>query len=111
MTTIVFGSYLIVDQAVSITNMREGYVETENDLEGLVKVLNCKNLTKAKVKKMFSADSLYIQIDSNKDSIFLNRVILVFRDEQFVEVINSSHDNIGWQRLPLSRNQDIHRSN
>lgn len=86
--TIVFSAFLIVDQAISISYMREGYVETENDLKGLVKTLNSRNRTKTEIEKLFSADSSLTPNSAGGDSIFLNRIILVFKDEQFVKVIN-----------------------
>jgi hypothetical protein len=88
--TIILSAFLIVDQAVSISYMKEGYVETENDLKVLVKFLNNKNLAKSEVEKLLSADSSVTPYSAGNDSILLNRIILVFRKEQFVKAINSA---------------------
>ncbi len=80
---IVFSAFSIVDQAISISYMREGYAETENDLKGPVKTLNSRNRTKTEIEKLLSADSSYMLKSVGRDSIFLNRAIVSLTYNQF----------------------------
>ena len=45
LVVIVIGLYSIIDQGVTITYMKDGYTNTENDLNSLVEIINETNLT------------------------------------------------------------------
>lgn len=45
-----FGLYCIVDQGVTITYMREGYEDTENDLNTIIGLLNDTDLSKKQIQ-------------------------------------------------------------
>jgi hypothetical protein len=45
-----FSVYSIIDQAVTLTYQKEGYTDTENDLDNLIEIINRTDLTKHKFK-------------------------------------------------------------
>ena len=46
----VFSVYSIIDQGVTLTYQKEGYSDTENDLEQLIEIINKTDLTKNKIE-------------------------------------------------------------
>ena len=46
-----FGIYSIIDQAVTLTYQKEGYTDTENDLDNLIEIINKTDLTKTQIQK------------------------------------------------------------
>lgn len=50
LVVIVIGLYSIIDQGVTITYMKDGYTNTENDLNSLVEIINETNLTKSEIE-------------------------------------------------------------
>jgi len=74
--TIGFLIYGILDQGVSLTYMKEGYSDTEIDLQSLVNILNKTN---------FSKDSILHTLNLEKstgDTVSLNRYQLFFKSGQ-----------------------------
>jgi hypothetical protein len=73
-----FSFYLIIDQAVTLTYQKEGYTDTETDLDILIKIINKTDLTKRQIQKEFKDHRPYVYIDFKKDTISLDRVLLIF---------------------------------
>lgn len=73
-----FNVYLIIDQAVTLTYQKEGYTDTENDLDNLIEIINKTDLTKTQIKNELKDHRLYKYIDFQKDTISLDRVLLIF---------------------------------
>ncbi len=82
----VFGLYCIVDQGVSLTYMREGYEDTENDLNTLIEIINDTDMTKAQVEKKLKTHRLYEFMDFSKNEISIERVTLIFKDERLISI-------------------------
>jgi len=83
-----FSFYEILDQGVTITYMKDGYSDTENDLEYLSKILNETDLSKAEIREVMKKHMLYEFMDFNRDTIPLNRIELIFENEKFIKVSN-----------------------
>ena len=72
------GFYSIVDQAVTITYMRDGYSDTESDLESLIDIINKTDLDKEEIKETLKQHDFYEYMDFSKDSVSLKRSMLFF---------------------------------
>ena len=64
-----YSVYSIVDQAVTLTYQKEGYADTENDLENLIEIINKTDLTKTQIEK----DLLYRNFEAFE--MWLNHLI------------------------------------
>lgn len=76
-----FSIYSIIDQGVTITYMRDGYENTENDLNSLILITNAKDFKKASIRENLKSHRFYDMMDFTKDSIGLERVILIFEND------------------------------
>ena len=59
----VFSVYSTIDQAVTLTYQKEGYTDTENDLENLIGIVNKTDLTKTQIKNELKDHKLYEYMD------------------------------------------------
>ena len=82
-----FSFFEIVDQGVTITYMKEGYSNTENDLDCLSKIINETDLSKGQIKKVLKQHSLFEFMDFSNDTVSLFRVNLIFENEKLKKVI------------------------
>ncbi|EMS32833.1 hypothetical protein C943_00839 [Mariniradius saccharolyticus AK6] len=80
------GVYSIIDQAVTLTYQKEGYTDTENDLDNLIEIINKTDLTKTQIQKELKDHKLYEYMDFNSDTISLDRVLLVFENNKLKNV-------------------------
>ncbi len=80
------GVYSIIDQAVKLTYQKEGYTDTENDLDNLIEIINKTDLTKTQIQKELKDHKLYEYMDFNSDTISLERVLLVFENNKLKNV-------------------------
>lgn len=83
----VLSFYEILDQGVTITYMKQGYTDTENDFDYLLKIINETNLSKPEIEKALSDHFLYEFFDFNQDTISLNRIELIFENDKLTNVI------------------------
>ncbi len=74
--------YSIIDQGVTITYMKEGYTATENDLDNIARIINETDLSKEKIKEILSNHHLYEFMDFKKDTISLDRMTIIFKDNK-----------------------------
>lgn len=77
----VIGLYSIIDQGVTITYMRDGYTNTENDLNSLVEIINETNLTKSEIETKLKTHRFIEFMDFNQDTIPLERISLIFESD------------------------------
>jgi len=75
---IAYGVYSIVDQAVTLTYQKEGYADTENDLENLIEIINKTDLSKTQIENELKDHRLYEYMNFKKDTISLYRISLIF---------------------------------
>ena len=73
-----FSVYSIIEQAVALTYQKEGYADTENDLDSLIEIINKTGLTKTQIQNELKDHRLYEYMDFKKDTISLDRVLLIF---------------------------------
>jgi chemotaxis methyl-accepting protein methylase len=78
--------YSLIDQAVTLTYQKEGYNDTENDLDNLISVINQTDLSKTQIKNQLKDQALFEAMDFNKDPISLNRVLLIFHNNKLTSV-------------------------
>jgi hypothetical protein len=81
-----FGVYSIIDQAVTLTYQKEGYTDTENDLDNLIKIINKTDLTKTQIQNELKDHRLYEYMDFKADTISLDRVTLIFKSDKLFKV-------------------------
>jgi hypothetical protein len=81
-----FGVYSIIDQAVTLTYQKEGYTDTENDLDQLIEIINKTDLTKKQIETELKDHRLFEYMDFKSDTISLDRVLLIFENEKLKNV-------------------------
>lgn len=69
-----------------MTYQKEGYTDTENDLENLIEIINKTDLTKIQIQKELKNHELYEYMDFKKDTISLDRVLLIFDNNKLKSV-------------------------
>ena len=82
-----FSFYSIIDQGVTLTYQREGYIETEKDLDDLMTFINKTDFSKNEIEKELKDHFLYEFMDFKMDTISLNRVELIFENDKLDKVI------------------------
>ena len=68
-----------------MTCQKEGYTDTENDLDQLIEIINETDLTKSAIKSELKDHRLFEYMDFNSDTISLDRVSLVVL-QSFVDI-------------------------
>jgi hypothetical protein len=81
------GIYSVVDQAVTLTYMREGYADTEEDLETLITLLESSGQSKSRIEKILSDHRLVEYMNFKSDTISLERAILIFENDTLKSVL------------------------
>lgn len=81
LVVVVIGLYSIIDQGVTITYMRDGYTNTENDLNSLVEIINETNLTKSEIETKLKTHRFFEFMDFGQDTIPLERISLIFESD------------------------------
>lgn len=79
-----FSFYSILDQGVTITYMKDGYVNTENDLKTLSKIINETDLSKTQIKRFLEHSSEFNEY--SQDTVSLERVGLVFKNDTLKKI-------------------------
>ncbi len=82
----VFSVYSIIDQGVTLTYQKEGYTDTENDLDQLIEIINKTDLTKKQIQNELKDHRLFEYMDFKSDTVSLDRVILIFENEKLKNV-------------------------
>ena len=82
-----FSFYSIIDQGVTLTYQKEGYIDTEKDLDDLMTFINKTDFSKNEIKKELKDHILYEFMDFKMDTISLNRVELIFENDKLEKVI------------------------
>ncbi|MFN8339909.1 MAG: hypothetical protein U0T36_12920 [Saprospiraceae bacterium] len=80
------GVYSIIDQAVTLTYQKEGYTDTEKDLDDLIEIIKKTDLTKTQNQNELKDHRLYEYMDFKKDTISLDRVLLIFNNNKLKSV-------------------------
>lgn len=75
------GLYSIIDQGVTITYMKDGYTNTENDLNSVIELINETNLTKSEIESKLKTHRFFEFMDFKNDTIPLERVNLIFEND------------------------------
>ncbi len=83
---VVYSGYSIIDQAVTITYMGEGYEDTENALDNLIEIINQTDLTKTQVEGVLRDHRLYECMDFKTDTVAVDRVLLIFENDRLNNV-------------------------
>lgn len=81
-----FSVYSIIDQAVTLSYQKEGYTDTENDLDQIIKIFNKTDLTKTQIQNILKDHRLYEYMDFKSDTISLDRVLLIFENDKLYKV-------------------------
>lgn len=74
----VLSLYSIIDQGVTLTYQKEGYTDTESDLDQLIEIINKTDLTKSQIERELKDHKLYEFMNFKTDTISLDRVLLIF---------------------------------
>ena len=82
----VIGLYSIIDQGVTTSHMRDGYSDTEADLETLIEIIEKTDQTKKGIKNILKKHKIYEFMDFDKDTISLERVSLIFKNDSLKEI-------------------------
>ena len=85
-TTGVFGFFQILDQGVTITYMKDGYTNTENDLESIIEIINTTDLTKYEISNKLKKHRFNEFMDFKTDTVGLERVLLIFENDKLKKI-------------------------
>ncbi len=83
----IFSAYSIIDQGVTLTYQKEGYTDTENDLNQLIEIINKTDLTKKQIESELKDHRLFEYMDFKSDTVSLERVLLIFENEKIKKVM------------------------
>ncbi|NDW12401.1 hypothetical protein D0T50_05790 [Bacteroides sp. 214] len=86
-TVTIFSVHSIIDQGVTLTYLKDGYTDTENDLDLLIEFINKTDLTKLQIEAELKDHKLVEYIDFQSDTVSLDRVLLIFEDGKIKRVI------------------------
>lgn len=78
----IFSVYSIIDQGVTLTYQKEGYTDTENDLDQLIEIINKTDLTKKQIQTELKNHRLFEYMDFKSDTVSLDKVLLIFENEK-----------------------------
>lgn len=81
-----FSLYSVIDQSVTLTYQKDGYTDTENDLNELIEIINKTDLTKAQIETELKDHRLYEFMNFKSDTISLDRVLLIFDNDKLKQV-------------------------
>tara|TARA_R100000152_G_C6735139_1_gene159393 strand:- start:1 stop:315 length:315 start_codon:yes stop_codon:yes gene_type:complete len=84
--TAAIGFYSVVDQAVTLTYMKEGYSDTEADLETVIQIIEQTDQSKQEVKMVLKEHRLYEYMDFETDTIGLERILLIFDNDSLKSI-------------------------
>ncbi|RUT73365.1 hypothetical protein DLK05_13930 [Ancylomarina longa] len=79
--TVGFGYYSILDQGVTITYMKQGYENTENDLNSIIDIVNNSDFSKNSIEQGLKGHRFFDMMDFKMDTLPLERVELIFRND------------------------------
>ena len=79
----------MADQAVALTHLSDSFSKTRSDLDDVSRIINDTNLSKDEVKKILKKHSAFESIELDKNRVFLQTVILVFKDGKLMEIRDS----------------------
>lgn len=82
----VFSVYSIIDQGVTLTYQKEGYRDTEKDLDQLIEIINKTDLTKKQIETELKDRKDFEFMDFKTDTISLNRVLLIFDNDRLEKI-------------------------
>ena len=80
------GFYSVVDQAVTLTYMKEGYSDTESDLETIIQIVGQTDQTKQEIENVLKDHRLYEYMDFRTDTIGIERVTLIFENDSLKRI-------------------------
>lgn len=83
-----FGSiHTIIDQGITLTYLKEGYTNIDNDLDQIIELINKTDFTKDEVILILQKYERSKHLDLTSDTIELERVNLIF-DNNNIKVIS-----------------------
>jgi len=82
-----FSLYTIIDQAVTLSYQKDGYLSTENDLLQLMEFINNTDLTKLQIQSELKDHRFVEFMDFTADTVSLERVSLIFENNKLGSVI------------------------
>jgi hypothetical protein len=82
----IFSLYSIIDLGVTLTYQKEGYTDTENDLDQLIEIINKTDLTKEQIQRELKDHRFFEYMDFKSDTVALDRVLLIFENDKLKNV-------------------------
>ena len=84
--TAAIGFYSVVDQAVTLTYMKEGYTDTEADLETVIQIIGQTDQSKQEIKVVLKGHRLYEYMKFETDTVGLERILLIFDNDSLKSI-------------------------
>ncbi|WP_342087074.1 hypothetical protein [Dyadobacter sp. OTU695] len=79
--------YVIIDQAVAIANMQDGYRRTEDELAAIVCIVNTANFSKSQIEKCVRQYPFFDYLDFSGDTVALQQHELIFRNNKLLKIV------------------------
>lgn len=83
---VIVEGYLIVDQAVTITYMKDGYKTINDELEAIVAIINTTDLSKSQIERSLENNPAFEGIEVGGDTMQLYQHELIFRNKKLVKI-------------------------
>lgn len=82
----VFSVYSIIDLSVTMNYQKEGFRDTEKDLDQLIEIISKTDLTKKQIETELKDRNDFEFMDFKTDTISLNRVLLIFDNNRLKKI-------------------------
>ncbi|WP_141239652.1 hypothetical protein [Croceivirga radicis] len=66
---------------MALTHMKEGYSDTESDLETIIQIVGQTDQTKQEIENVLKDHRLYEYMDFRTDTIEIERLTLIFEND------------------------------
>ncbi|SEI43168.1 hypothetical protein SAMN05216327_101505 [Dyadobacter sp. SG02] len=83
---LIVGGYVIVDQAVTITYMRDGYNMIEDELAVIISIFNDTDRSKNKIEKRLKCYPAFEGMDFSGDTVQMYQHELIFSNGTLLKI-------------------------
>lgn len=84
---VVVEGYVVIDQAVTISYMKDGYRMTEAEMTAVIAIINKTDLSKGQIEESLRSNPGLEEIELTGDTIRLYQHELIFMDRKLVKIV------------------------
>lgn len=80
---------IIIDQAVTITYMKDGYVKTKDEFAGIISIINTTDFSKNQIEKSLKRYPAFEKVNFSGDTIQMYQHELVFSNGKLLKIVST----------------------